>query len=87
MLLLDEATSSLDEKTEAMFQRVLEEKFADTTIFCIAHRLETLRWCRTRIEMGGGKLISITNLPAAATPAAAAAAADAAAASSAAAGL
>ena len=47
MLLLDEATSSLDEKTEAMFQRVLEEKFADTTIFCIAHRLETLRWCRT----------------------------------------
>ena len=84
VLLLDEATSSLDEKTEALFQRVLEEKFADTTIFCIAHRLETLRWCRTRIEMGGGKLISIANLPAAATPAAAAAAASV---SSAAAGL
>jgi ABC-type multidrug transport system fused ATPase/permease subunit len=63
VLLLDEATSALDEKTEALFQRVLEEKFVDTTILCIAHRLETLRWCRTRIEMGSGKLISISQLP------------------------
>jgi ABC-type multidrug transport system fused ATPase/permease subunit len=63
VLLLDEATSALDEKTEALFQRVLEEKFVDTTIFCIAHRLETLRWCRLRIEMGKGKLLSITSLP------------------------
>jgi ABC-type multidrug transport system fused ATPase/permease subunit len=63
VLLLDEATSALDEKTEALFQRVLEEKFADTTILCIAHRLETLRWCRTRFEMGSGKLVSISQLP------------------------
>jgi len=63
VLLLDEATSALDEKTEALFQRVLEEKFVDTTIVCIAHRLETLRWCRTRIEMRDGKLVSFTNLP------------------------
>ena len=64
VLFLDEATASLDEKTEAHFQKVLEEKFVDATIFCIAHRLETLSWCRTRIEMGKGKLLSITSIPA-----------------------
>ncbi len=63
MLFLDEATSALDEKTEQLFQRVLEEKFVDCTIVCIAHRLETLRWCRTRVEMDKGKLLSITQLP------------------------
>ncbi len=64
MLFLDEATSALDEKTEQLFQKVLEDKFVDCTIVCIAHRLETLRWCRTRIEMDKGKLLSITQLPA-----------------------
>jgi ABC-type multidrug transport system fused ATPase/permease subunit len=59
ILALDEATSALDQKTEVLFQKVLEEKFENTTILCIAHRLETLRWCRTRIEMGTGKLLSI----------------------------
>jgi ATP-binding cassette subfamily C (CFTR/MRP) protein 1 len=64
VLFLDEATASLDAKTESHFQKVLETKFVDATIFCIAHRLETLRWCRTRVEMGKGKLLSITTLPA-----------------------
>ena len=64
VLFLDEATASLDEKTEAHFQKVLEEKFVDSTIFCIAHRLETLSWCRTRVEMGSGKLKSISSVPA-----------------------
>ena len=62
MLLLDEATAALDEKTEELFQRVLEEKFVDTTIICIAHRLETLRWCKTRIEMSNGSVASISDL-------------------------
>jgi ABC-type multidrug transport system fused ATPase/permease subunit len=64
ILFLDEATASLDAKTEAHFQQVLEEKFVDSTIFCIAHRLETLSWCRTRVEMGSGKLKSISSIPA-----------------------
>lgn len=58
-LCLDEATASLDTKTEALFQKVLETSFADSTIVCIAHRIDTLRWCRTRIEMGQGKLLSM----------------------------
>jgi ABC-type multidrug transport system fused ATPase/permease subunit len=58
-LCLDEATASLDQKTEELFQKVLETSFADSTIVCIAHRIDTLRWCRTRIEMRQGKLLSI----------------------------
>jgi ATP-binding cassette subfamily B protein len=60
VLCLDEATASLDAKTEAQFQKVLETSFEDTTIICIAHRIDTLRWCRTRIEMQQGKLVGIT---------------------------
>ena len=59
LLALDEATANLDEQTEKVFQKVLEEKFKDATILCVAHRLETLRWCRTKIEIGAGKLLSI----------------------------
>ena len=45
-----------------MFQKVLETNFADATIVCIAHRIDTLTWCRTRIEMRQGKLLSMTTL-------------------------
>ncbi len=64
LLFLDEATSSLDEKTEALFQKVLEENFSDATIMCIAHRTDTLKWCKTRIEMKQGKVESISSIAA-----------------------
>ena len=60
ILFMDEATASLDAKTEALFQKVLEENFADATILCIAHRTDTLKWCRTRITMQLGKVLTIT---------------------------
>ena len=59
ILCLDEATASLDAKTEALFQKVLETSFTDSTIACIAHRIDTLRWCRTRIEMSQGKMLGM----------------------------
>ena len=59
ILCLDEATASLDAKTEALFQTVLETSFADTTIICIANRIDTLNLCRTRIEMSQGKMLSV----------------------------
>jgi ABC-type multidrug transport system fused ATPase/permease subunit len=68
LLALDEATANLDQKTEAWFQKVLEEKFKDATILCVAHRLETLRWCRTKIEIGSGKLLSISDINVAQLP-------------------
>ena len=68
LLALDEATANLDEQTEKVFQKVLEEKFKDATILCVAHRLETLRWCRTKIEIGAGKLLSISEFNVAQLP-------------------
>ena len=62
ILCLDEATASLDAKTEALFQKVLETSFTDSTIACIAHRIDTLRWCRTRIEMRQGKMLSMNDV-------------------------
>ncbi len=62
VLFLDEATAAFDEKTEEHFQTVLEEQFVNCTIFCIAHRLEALRWCRMRLEMGKGRLMSLTSI-------------------------
>ena len=64
VLFLDEATAALDEKTEEHFQTVLEQQFVNCTVFCIAHRLETLRWCRMRVELGRGRLLSLTSVPA-----------------------
>ena len=69
LLALDEATANLDEQTEKVFQKVLEEKFKDATILCVAHRLEPLRWCRTKIEIGAGKLLSISDFNVAQLPA------------------
>ena len=47
-----QATAALDEATEAHFHHVLEQQLQASTIVCIAHRLESLRWCHTRVEMG-----------------------------------
>lgn len=61
VLIFDEATSSLDGETNRLVQNVVNEKFADCTVICVAHRvsghfvvqqavlfLSSLRW-RLRI--------------------------------------
>jgi ABC-type multidrug transport system fused ATPase/permease subunit len=57
-----QATATLDQVTEARFQRVISTQLHAATIVCIAHRLENFRWCNLRIEMSQGKVVAITNL-------------------------
>jgi ATP-binding cassette subfamily B protein len=60
LLILDEPTSSVDVKTEAGIIEGLDRLMHGRTTFMIAHRLSTLASCDVRIELEGGRLISIT---------------------------
>lgn len=40
--MLDEATSNIDVVTEAATQKLIEKSFSDSTVFTIAHRINTI---------------------------------------------
>lgn len=45
LVLMDEATANIDTQTEVMIQGLVKEKFKDSTILMIAHRLNTILHC------------------------------------------
>ncbi|KAJ3408650.1 hypothetical protein HDU80_004999 [Chytriomyces hyalinus] len=56
ILLIDEATASVDMETDTYIQKVLREDFADCTVLCIAHRLNTLMDYDKILVLDSGRL-------------------------------
>jgi ATP-binding cassette, subfamily C (CFTR/MRP), member 1 len=42
IVILDEVSSSVDVATDKLIQRVIRERFKDSTIISVAHRLESI---------------------------------------------
>ena len=45
LVLMDEATSNIDVKTEQTIQKLIKERFVESTVLVIAHRLNTILHC------------------------------------------
>ncbi|CAF1087250.1 unnamed protein product [Adineta steineri] len=59
ILLIDEATANVDKETDALVQKVIQEKFRDRTILTIAHRINTVASSDRLIVMNKGRIINI----------------------------
>ena len=57
ILILDEPTSSVDVKTEALIMDAMHTLMKGRTTFMIAHRLSTLEYCNTRLNLENGRLV------------------------------
>jgi ATP-binding cassette subfamily B protein len=58
VLIFDEATSALDSATEKEVMSAIESLSKDLTILTVAHRLTTLKYCDTVIQLERGRMIS-----------------------------
>ena len=57
ILVLDEATANIDFETDNFIQQVIMEKFKDSTIFTIAHRLSTVANYDKIMVMSKGRVV------------------------------
>ncbi|KAG0646471.1 abc multidrug transporter B [Hyphodiscus hymeniophilus] len=56
VVVLDEVTSSVDSRSDELMQRVIRDEFGDSTIICVAHRLDTILDFGRIALLGGGEL-------------------------------
>jgi len=57
ILLLDEATAALDSNAEVEVQKAIDHLSENRTVFCVAHRLSTLRNCQHILVLEHGRII------------------------------
>lgn len=56
VIILDEATSSVDVETDAKLQRTIQTEFVNSTLICIAHRLNTIAYYDRVMVMNEGRV-------------------------------
>ncbi|XP_045480272.1 ATP-binding cassette sub-family C member 10 [Harmonia axyridis] len=57
ILCIDEATANVDQETDRLIQLTLRSAFRHSTVFTIAHRVETILDCDRVLVMGDGKIL------------------------------
>ena len=57
VLILDEATASIDNETDKKIQSLVRERFKDSTVLTIAHRLNTIYDSDRVLVMDSGQVI------------------------------
>jgi ABC-type multidrug transport system fused ATPase/permease subunit len=57
IVLIDEATANIDAKNDTIIQKVIAEKFKESTVLTIAHRLSTLKKSDKIMVMERGELV------------------------------
>ena len=58
VVVLDEAMSAVDQHTEGLMVRVLEEEFAGHTVVSVVHRLNTVRNADRIVVLDAGRKIA-----------------------------
>ena len=57
IIIMDEATANVDFKTDRLIQEVIRDKFKDSTVITIAHRLNTIMDYDKVLVLDGGRVV------------------------------
>jgi ABC-type multidrug transport system fused ATPase/permease subunit len=58
-VLVDEATASIDNANDEMLQKVIKEQLSNSTMFTIAHRIETIMSSDRIMVLDKGRILEL----------------------------